>query len=261
MREPRTVYYSDELNDDFAGTKIETRQIGADYPYVRKNPLWSVAEAIMYRGFATPLVFLIGKLVYGLKIKNRRALRRLRKTGFYLYGNHTQSFMDAAIPTLAAFPRKTYIVANPDAVSIKGIVTLVQMFGGIPIPTSLKALPVFRETLSRRVGQRRAVALYPESHIWPWYTGIRPFGDAAFDYPVRDGAPCVAFTTTYRRRKIFKNGKPLLTVTLSEPFYPDPSLPRQEARGDLRDRVHAFMCETASASGNYEYIKYIKKED
>ena len=261
MREKKTVYYTDELRDDFAGTKIETRQIGADYPYVRKNPFWSVAEAFMYRCFATPLVFLIAKLVYGLRIKNRKAIRRLKKTGFYLYGNHTQSFMDAAVPTLVAFPKKTYIVASADAVSIKGIVTLVQMFGGIPIPTSVKALREFRETLSLRVGQRRAVALYPESHIWPWYTGIRPFGDSSFDYPVKDNVPCVAFTTTYRRRKIFKNGKPLITVTVSEPFYPDPSLPRQAARRDLRDRAYSFMCGVASAPGNYEYVKYVKKED
>ena len=261
MREMKTVYYTDELSDDFAGTKIETRQIGEDYPYVRKNPLWSVAEAVMYRGVATPLVFIIGKVVYGLRIKNRRVVRRLKKTGFYLYGNHTQSFMDAALPTLVSFPRKTYIVASPDAVSIKGIVTLVQMFGGIPIPTSVKALPKFRDTLSYRVGQRRAVALYPESHIWPWYTGIRPFGDAAFDYPVRDDVPCLAFTTTFRKRKVFKNGKPLLTVTLSEPFLPDRSLSRQDARQKLRDEVYSFMSETASAPGNYEYIKYIKKDD
>ena len=258
MREKKTVYYSDEMTDDFAGTEIETRQVGEGYPFVRKNPLWSVAEAIMYRGVATPLVFLIGKIVYGLRIKNRRVVRRLKKTGFYLYGNHTQSFMDAALPTLIAFPRKAYIAANPDAVSIKGVVTLVQMFGGIPIPTSLKALPKFRRALSYRVGQGRAVALYPESHIWPWYTGIRSFGDAAFEYPVRDGAPCVAFTTTFRRRKVFKNGKPLITVTLSDPFLPDPSLPKQEARRRLRDEVYSFMCDTVSDPGNYEYIKYIR---
>ena len=111
------------------------------------------------------------------------------------------------------------------------------------------------------MNRRRAVALYPESHIWPWYTGIRPFGDSSFDYPVKDNVPCVAFTTTYRRRKIFKNGKPLITVTVSEPFYPGPSLPRQAARRDLRDRAYSFMCGVASAPGNYEYVKYVKKED
>ena len=62
--------------------------------------------------------------------------------------------------------------------------------------------------------------------------------------------------TTYRQRRIFKQLWPCMTVTLSEPFYPDPTLPPRAARKKLRDEVYGFMCRVSSAPGNYAYYEY-----
>ena len=256
--EKRTVKFSDENNDDFFGKEIKKDPVGADYPFVRRGALWGTASFVMYRVVASPIIFLIGKLMYGLRIKNRRVLRKLRGTGFFMYGNHTQKMMDAYTPSLCAFPRRAYIVTGREAVSIPGIRSIVGMLGGIPVPGEIKAYALFRDALKTRIGEKSAVAIYPEAHIWPWYTGIRKFSDISFDYPAESGAPCVAFVATFRRRKIFKNRHPYLTVTLSDPFYPDPSLPRAERRTDLRDRVYGFMKDTVSTPDNYEFIKYEK---
>ena len=35
----RVIYYSDELNDDFAGIEKKTIRIGADFPYLHKKGL------------------------------------------------------------------------------------------------------------------------------------------------------------------------------------------------------------------------------
>ncbi len=259
MKRSKMIYYQDELNDDFANNNIKACEVPSDFTFVNKNILWRICEAIVYRGIATPLVWVFGKLAYGLKIKNRKVIKKLKKTGFYLYGNHTQGVMDAFVPTLCAFPHKAHIVTSPDAVSIKGIRQLVLMLGGIPLPTDLKGYKPFKRALETRIEQNRAVAIYPEAHIWPYYTGIRPFKNTSFSYPVSMDKPCVVFVTTYRRRKIFKNAHPNITVTLSEPFYPDNSLPEKEARQKLRDEVYDFMTSVASGEDNYEYIKYVKK--
>ncbi len=246
MEQSKVRYYSDELNDDFAGTSINTCEVTSDFTFVNRNILWQICEFIVYRLIVTPLVFLFGKVAYGLKIKNRKALKALKKTGYFLYGNHTQGVMDAFTPSLCTFPQKAHIVVNPDAVSIKGIRQLVLMLGGMPLPTDLKGYKPFRQALETRIKQKRVVTIYPEAHIWPYYTGIRPFKATSFSYPVAMNVPCVAFTTTYRQRKIFKNAYPKITVTLSEPFYPDMSLPEKEARQKLRDEVYAFMNTVAS---------------
>lgn len=255
----KIIYYEDALHDDFAGNNIQTKTVPADFPFALRGPFWRAAEFLVYRGIATPVVYLIGKIGFGLKIKNRRILRSLRGKGFFLYGNHTQNMMDAYTPTLAVFPRHAHIVTGPDAVSIPCICRIVQLLGAIPLPGTMKGYRPFLETMHDRIRQNRVVTIYPEAHIWPWYTGIRPFPDGSFSYPVRENAPAVAFVTTFRKRKVFRKLWPCLTVTLSEPFYPDNALPAHEAKKKLRDEVYGFMCRTAADPDNYAYYEYRQK--
>ncbi len=255
----KIIYYEDELHDDFAGNGIQAKPVPADFPFAIRNIFWRIAEFILYRLIATPVVYLIGKIGFGLKIKNRKALRSLRGKGYFLYGNHTQTMMDAYTPTIAAFPRHAHIVVGAEAVSVPVLRRFVQLLGGIPVPGNLKGYRPFLEALHWRMEQKRVVTIYPEAHIWPWYTGIRPFPDSSFAYPVRENAPVVAFVTTFRRRRVFKKLWPCLTVTLSEPFYPDASLSQHEAKKVLRDDVYDFMCRTAAAPDNYVYYEYRKK--
>ena len=254
----KTIVYRDELHDDFAGNNIHTKAVPADFPFAVRNPFWVILEFILYRLIATPVVWLIGKVGFGLRIENRRVLRKLRRTGFYLYGNHTQSMMDAYTPSLCAFPHKAHVIVSPDAVSIPGIRRIVQMLGAIPLPDTTGGYPPFLAAQKLRIGQKRAIAIYPEAHIWPWYTGIRPFPDTSFAYPVMMDAPAVAYVTTYRQRRIFKKLWPCMTVTLSEPYYPDRSLPPKQARAKLRGQIYDFMCTRSTQPDNYAYYEYRK---
>lgn len=252
----KTITYADPLHDDFAQNGIQAKPVSEDFPFAIRNPLWRVLEFVFYRLLATPAVWLIGKLGFGLRIKNRRALRALRGTGWFLYGNHTHGMMDAYTPTLISFPRHAHIVTGPEAVSVPVVRRLVQLLGGIPLPGSLRGYRPFLEALRLRLRQGRTVTVYPEAHIWPWYTGVRPFPDGSFAYPVRENVPVVAFATTYRRRRLFKGLWPCMTVTLSEPFYPDPALSAHEAKKKLREQVYAFLSQTVSAPDNYAYYEY-----
>ena len=259
MKEKKTVRVKDEKNDDFAALNVKAETVGADYRYVRKGPLWLAAEFVLYRIIATPLVFLMAKLLFGLRIKNRRSLLKLKKTGYFLYGNHTQNMMDAYTPSLAVFPRHAHIVVGAAAVSVPVLRRIVQFLGGIPVPGTATGYRAFMEALNLRIKQNRVITIYPEAHIWPWFTGIRPFPDSSFAYPVSDNVPVIAFTTTFRKRKVFKNLWPCLTVTLSEPFYPDTSLSPREAKKKLRNQVYDFMCKVASDPDNFIYYEYRRK--
>lgn len=65
--------------------------------------------------------------------------------------------------------------------------------------------------------------IYPEAHIWPFYTGIRPFPDTSFRYPVQQKLPVFCLTNTYQRRG--KSHIPQIVTYLDGPFYPDAELP------------------------------------
>ncbi len=262
MKPERVIYYSDPLGDDFARTNIRAREIGPEFPFVHSSRLWNLAAGVLYYGVAVPLVYLISKLYLGLKIENRQVLRELRGRGFFLYGNHTR-YLDAFLPAMAAFPHKAYVVASPDAVSLPFLKNLVLMLGVIPIPTKFSGMRKFMAAVSRRCGEGQCVAIFPEAHIWPFYTGIRPFEDTAFRYPVKENAPSVVMVTTYRRRRgLFRWAKkPGMTLTLSEPMLPRPELSPQKAQAELRDRVYRFMVEVSSAGENVTYIEYRQKTE
>ena len=83
----RTIYYTDEENEDFAAThgRIRTRSVDEHYRYRRKNPVFRLFSFLLYRLVALPLIFLYLKFRFGLRVKNRRAVRRLHG-GYFLYG-------------------------------------------------------------------------------------------------------------------------------------------------------------------------------
>ena len=260
MKNERVIYYSDPLHDDFAGNGINTRQVPGDFCYVHESLGWRMLSFIVYYIIAFPLVWLTTKLVLGLKFRNRKVMRKLRGQGFFLYGNHTQ-ILDAYVPSLAAFPKKAYIVANPDAVSIPGLRHIVMMLGTLPVPSELSGFRRFMEAIKTRCSQGACVAVYPEAHIWPWYTGIRSFPDTSFRYPVMTGAPAVAMVTTYRRRRgLFALcKKPGMTVTFSEILRPDPALPPRQAQAELCRQAFDFMDRSARSTPQVCYIHYEQK--
>lgn len=260
MRE-QVIYYDDPLRDDFADNHISTQAVGADFDYLPEGILYNTFGALLYYLIAIPVVWLLAKICLGLRMKNQGALRAVRGGAFYLYGNHTQN-LDAVIPALAAFPQRAYVIAHRDAVSIPGIRTIVQMLGAIPVPSSLSGMEPFAEALEQRAQEGACIGIYPEAHVWPYYTGVRPFKAASFRYPARSGRPVVAMAATYRPRKLlFRQLRPAMTVTFSEPMYPDPNLPPRHAQEELRRRVYDFLVQETSRPGNVAYIRYLPRED
>lgn len=251
----KVIYYSNPVDDDFAGTKIKQIDIGPDFPFINRNPFFRLASFILYYFIAFPLITIFCFLILRLRVKNRKALRKARGTGYFLYGNHTH-FFDAFTHSLIAFPKKSYVIANRDAISIRGLKQIVMMLGALPIPSGMEAMKQFTRAVEERWRKKKAIAIYPEAHIWPYYNKIRPFLATSFRYPVKLNSPVFAMVTVYRARKIFKKRPPKPTIHISEPFYPRTDLPCQEAKQELRDRVHAWMTDCIEKHGSFEYIRY-----
>ncbi|MBR2755259.1 MAG: 1-acyl-sn-glycerol-3-phosphate acyltransferase [Lachnospiraceae bacterium] len=257
MGKEKTYYYSDLLNDDFAGTHIKTICVDKDFPYLHKSVLWRGAAKVLYFGVAIPVIWIISKIYLGLKIENRKVIRNLSGKGFFLYGNHTRE-ADAFVSPMVTFPQKSYVIAGADAVSLPELKNIVQMLGVIPIPTVFNGMKNFFEEVSKRCREGYGITIYPEAHIWPYYTKIRPFSDISFRYPVKENAPSVAMVVTYRKRSgLFRFlKKPGMTVTLSEPIYPDRNITEKAAQEKLRDCIFMEMTKIANSREQVEYIHY-----
>ena len=129
--------------------------------------------------------------------------------------------------------------------------------GALPLPDDRGAMKHFLEALTWHTDCGDCIMIYPEAHIWPFYTGIRPFPDTSFRYPVQQKLPVFCLTNTYQRRG--KSHIPQIVTYLDGPFYPDAELPAKLQKTQLRDQVYEAMGKRAKNS-NMEMIRYIKKD-
>ena len=250
-------YYKDELNDEFSGAEITPRVIDENYKYIHKNPLWNFASFLLQNVISMPIKVLYGKIKFRIEYIGKEKLKSYKKEGYFVYVNHTQVFADVFIPSLPMYPKRNHFIVNPENVSMKFLGNSIQLLGAIPIPNNKNGMKNFIDAIETHIEKGHPITIYPEAHIWPYYTKIRPFKAVSFKYPVQYNKPTFCMTNTYQ--SYGKNNDKVKIVTyIDGPFFPDTSLSPQEQKLDLRNKVYDCMVER-SQNSNIEYIKYIKK--
>ena len=249
----RIIYYTDELNDEFSEAQIKARVIDKDFRYFHGR-IWDFCSLVLQNVLSMPIKFLYQKLKFHLKYVGREKLQECRNRGYFIYGNHTQPFADTFIPSLANYPHRNFFIVNPENVSMPGLRHLVEMLGAIPVPGDLGGMKNFIRSVEDKIARNYSVTIYPEAHIWPYYTGIRPFKAVSFRYPVSLNCPVYALTNTYHERR-GGSGKVNIVTYIDGPFYPDEKLKPKERQQELRDRVYRCMLERSKES-DYEVIEY-----
>lgn len=261
MQNLKVRYYENELEDDFAenNSNIKKVKIDKNYKYLHKNIFWKIGAFIIYRLVFYMPAFIYSKVKFGLKIEGKDKIKKYRKhnkNGYFVYHNHTQEILDTFLPSLVNIPKKAYIIANADNVSIKGLKTANKMMGAIPIPEDKESTKNFIEAINYHLKKGKPISIYPEAHVWPYYTGIRNFKSVSFKYPVKQNMPVFSCTTTYQKDK---KGKAKVILYIDGPFYPDVDLPPKQAQETLRDKVYNTMVERSKLS-NIEVVEYKEKE-
>ena len=257
MDKRTVIYYEDELNDEFSLAQITPKKIDADYIYCHDSLWKKFTHFFWYRIVAMPIAFVYTKVAFSHKIVGAEKLKPYRKTGIFMYGNHTQDIGDALMPNMLNKLQDKYVIVHPNNVSMPYLGRVTPSLGALPLPDDRAAYANFIKAIERRISEGRAVVIYPEAHIWPYYTKIRPFTDASFHYPIKYNTPVFCFTNTYQKRKFSK--EPKIVTYVDGPFLPDETIPLRERRKELRDRVHECMCERAKLSTEVK-IQYIKKD-
>lgn len=255
LSRPRVIYYNDERNDEFSTAQITPKKIDGSYVYCHTSRFKKFTHFFWYRNVFTPIAFFYTKLKFHHKTVGKEKLREYADTGYFLYGNHTQDIGDAFIPNMLNLPKDNYVIVHPNNVSMPLLGRITPSLGALPLPDDFKAYRNFMSAIDQRIGEKCAVVIYPEAHIWPYYTGIRRFPDTSFHYPVKLGVPTFCFTNTYKKRRHSK--KPQIVTYIDGPFFPNPELSLREQKMELCDRVYRCMRDRAELS-DISVINYIK---
>lgn len=252
------IYYTDELNDEFSTARITPKKIGEDYQYVYTSKWKRFTHFFWYRVIAVPIALLYIKLYFGHKVVNKEVLKDAGKDGWIQYGNHTHFLADVIIPSVLSLPKDSYVIVNPENVSMPVLGHITPSLGALPLPDDAKAAKHFLKAVETRLLEKQVITIYPEAHIWPYYTKIRPFLETSFRYPVRMGKPVYCFTNAYQKRRFTR--VPRIVTYVDGPFYPRADLKGKEQLKELRNRVYETMV-ARSANSDVEKIIYKKAEE
>lgn len=244
------VYYYSSFDQNMVENPGQDKTLPEDYRYIRTGVLYSILSAIAY-GVLVIVSWIYVRLVLKVRIVGRERLRHYHGSGYYVYGNHTQEQGDAFLPLIVSGFKHAYVVASPSNMGIPVLGRMLPVLGIIPTPSTTSQTRSFISAVHQRVAQGHSVFIYPEAHVWPYYTRIRPFPDTSFKFPSEDGKPVFSLTMTYQGRK-------KLAAYIDGPFTAEPLKSVKDNQKILHDNVFEAMT-SRSKSSVYEHIKYIPK--
>ncbi len=256
MRKVRTIHYK-TFDDDVVVNSNQDYVLSEDYKWVDNGLGRRFGSALVY-SLAYVFAFLYAKLALHCRVENRAALKAVKGEGYFVYCNHTQPVGDVFVPAYLNRDRRIYTIVSQANYGLPVIGRILPYLGALPIPSNMADMKKFTSAISERVNTRHCIIVFPEGHVWPWYTGIRPFGPNAFHYPVAEEKPVFSMTLTYHRRRL--SSKPRTRVYIDGPFYPEAALPRREQKERLCEEVRQAM-ERRSLESDYSYIEYIQDEN
>lgn len=251
MKETR--YYA-RFTDDFVKSPQQGLRLPENYVYVRTGWLSRLWAAVVY-ALALLVSFFYCRLGLRMHIRGRKNLRRAGKGGLFLYGNHTQPVGDVFTPAHCLFPRRIYTLASPANYGLLVIGRLLPYLGALPVADTVHGMRALQQAMDTRLRQGCGIVVYPEAHVWEYYTGIRPFPVTSFKFPVRFEVPVYAMTVTYQAARWGK--RPRMVVYIDGPFAPTGDTAAQKAES-LRAAVRTAM-EERSRMSTVEYIRYKPK--
>lgn len=247
-------YYSD-FDFDFEKTKNQDYSLPENYAWIRSKRLQKATDRVLY-SFAHIISGIWCRAFLRMKVHKSAALTKSKEGGF-IYANHTQPVGDVFMPAHISGKRIRTVV-SPSNLGIPVIGKLLPALGALPVPKEISRLKDLEKAITKYLNDGNMLVIYPERHVWKYYSGIRPFSQTAFMYPIKTNKPSFSLTTVYKKTKLRK--KPRLHLYVDGPFFADECLPTRERYRELCQRIQHCM-EKRCAEGDCEYIKYVYEDE
>ena len=263
-KENKIIYYKDELNDDFGTiplSKKDHKKFLVKYRYKKETFIDVFLCGLLYWGIIHWILDLFC-FFCGIKVEGKDNLKsyikecKKRKTGGFIYSNHVSNFDAFQIQAHVFKFKRVNIVGYPHTLANPLLRKICRTCGYLPLPEDIETTRKFLDGIKFSLNKGQHVLIYPEAHIWPYYTKIRPFKNGSFKYPCKYNAIAMPIITVFRKRKFFKT--PKRTLIIGKWFAPNNDLTELQAKEELRNNVYNEMIRMSELYPQYEYYKYKK---
>ncbi len=215
--------------------------IDENYEYIKNEKFFSLFSNLVYYGIAFPVVTILNKILYDLKIEGRENIKNLQ-TGAISVSNHVL-VLDCSMIGLAFGFKKVYFTTRKGSFEIPFVRKLIKLLRAIPIPTKMSNKEHFIKQLDEGLQEGKIIHFYPEKALWPYYEKIRNFKNGAFNFAIRNNVPVIPIIITFRNpkgiRKYFKKKKDVTLKILKPITYKDEY--EKDKIEKLKEKVHKVM--------------------
>lgn len=205
-----------------------------------------IASFIVYNLIAIPVVFLIGKLIYGLKIKGRSRLRGHRRA--MIAANHCQ-FIEPGFSGVVFWPQKLLFSAEENNVTRKDVGWLTRLLRAFGIPEE-NPLSIGR-FVQKALHNNWFVHFYPEGVISWRSQEPGPFMEGVFLFSVLNDVPVFPLTEVLKDRpirKVFPKWPPKTVFVIGNPVFPaqfrTPGVSRREQLHRMSAAIRQIIIDT-----------------
>lgn len=215
-------------------------QFDENFEYIIKNPVKRFfANTLWFTGMLfMPIVtgFWCGFRVKGDKYRRQVTRKHL---GAVTVSNHVY-MMDCVMACQANVPKMTYLPTLHTTFQLPYVRHIVHWLNAFPIPNTTRGMKKFISEVDGLLKKGRLVHFFPEAAMWPYYDDVRNFLPGAFHFAVRNNVPIIPMAIKFRPRRITKwiTKKPLISLEILPPIYPDTTLPAKEATALLTKQAH-----------------------
>ncbi|MFF5084570.1 glycosyltransferase [Actinoplanes sp. NPDC000266] len=197
----------------------------AERPAGYAGRLYRMLSAVFYYAIAIPLLYLVTRLVLGVRGEGRR---RLPRGGFVTVCNHVHH-LDSALVAIALFPRRAVFTSAPVNLDNRWYGGLVRLLGGVAVPPRAVQLPLFFSEMELFLARGRIVHFFPEGELRPYDTSLRDFQLGAFHLAAQARVPVVPLSIRFTAPKGLRR-RPTMTVSVDEPIVAVTADPRRDRR-------------------------------
>ena len=236
--------YQEENEDIIHLWEPLTFDINEKYEYVPKGKVFTIFSNLLYYGIAFPILKVLTKLVYDLKIEGKEKIRNL-KGGAISVSNHVL-VLDCAMVGLACGLKKVYYTTQEGSFKIPFVRKLIKLLRAIPIRKKLENKKYFMKELKKQLKEKNIIHFYPEAALWPYYDKIRNFKKGAFNLAIENNVPIVPMIFKFREPKgirgLLKRKKDVTLVVLDSIIIEDAKkMDKKQAIEKLKEKVREKM--------------------
>ncbi len=216
--------------------------IDENYQYIKDGKIFTFFSNLLYYGVAIPVLKVLDKIVYDLKIEGKENIKNL-KTGAISVSNHVL-VLDCTMIGLAFGLKKVYFTTREGSFKIPFVRKLIKLLRAIPIPSKISNQEYFVKQLDKAIQNGSIIHFYPEKALWPYYEKIRTFKSGAFNFAIRNNVPIIPIVITFREpkgiRKFLKKKKDV-TVKILEPIMYKEDGYKKDNIEKFKEQVHQVM--------------------